>query len=59
MSERYYSGAELAKRLAVNAETIRRHAAAGKLKSVRVGRVRRYSESAVQRWLAENGDDRR
>ena len=39
--------------LAVNPETIRRAAAAGKLRSVRVGSERRYPESAVREWLSD------
>jgi len=49
--ERYYTTSELAALLAVHPETIRRAAARGDLRSVRVGRDRRYSESAVQEWL--------
>lgn len=52
MIELHYSTQELAQRLSVNPETIRRAAASGALRSVRVGRVRRYSESAVAEWLA-------
>jgi excisionase family DNA binding protein len=50
--ERHYTGRELARLLAVNPETIRRAAAAGRLRSVRVGSERRYPESAVSEWLA-------
>jgi len=49
--EQHYTTAELAKRLAVHPETIRRAAAAGRLRSRRVGRDRRYPESAVQAWI--------
>lgn len=49
--ERHYTTAELADLLAVNPETIRRAAAAGALRSIRVGRDRRYPESAVEAWL--------
>ena len=55
MIERHYRGRELADLLAVNAETIRRAAEAGRLRSVRVGRERRYPESAVKAWLAGEG----
>lgn len=51
MIERHYTGAELAELLSLNPETIRRHAAAGRLESVRVGNDRRYPESAVKAWL--------
>lgn len=49
--EPHYTGRHLAELLAVNPETIRRAAARGELKSVRVGPHRRYPESAVREWL--------
>jgi excisionase family DNA binding protein len=52
MIERHYTTAELASLLAVHPETIRRAAASGALRSIRVGRDRRYPESAVVDWLA-------
>ena len=52
MIERHYKARRLAELLAVNPETIRRAAASGALRSVRVGRERRYPESAVKDWLA-------
>lgn len=51
MIERHYTTAELAELLAVHPETVRRAAASGRLRSVRVGRNRRYAESAVREWL--------
>ena len=56
MIERHYRGQQLAKLLSVNPETIRRAAVAGALGSVRVGRERRYPESAVKDWLAQRGE---
>jgi len=53
MIETHYNGRQLAKLLCVNPETIRRAAAAGALRSVRVGRERRYPESAVKDWLEQ------
>jgi excisionase family DNA binding protein len=53
MIERHYSGKALAGLLSVNPETIRRAAVVGRLGSVRVGRERRYPESAVREWLAQ------
>jgi excisionase family DNA binding protein len=50
--EPHYSGKALAGLLSVNPETIRRAAAAGRLRSVRVGTERRYPESAVKAWLS-------
>jgi excisionase family DNA binding protein len=52
MIERHYTTAELAELLAVHPETIRRAAARGALRSIRVGRDRRYPKSAVEVWLA-------
>lgn len=52
MIEPHYRGRDLAALLAVNPETIRRAAASGTLRSVRVGRERRYPRSAVMEWLA-------
>lgn len=54
--ERHYTTAELAKLLAVHPETVRRAAAAAELGSIRVGRDRRYPESAVLKWLAALGE---
>jgi excisionase family DNA binding protein len=54
--EPHYSGKQLAAVLAVNPETIRRAAASGRLRSVRVGSERRYPESAVKEWL--EGEER-
>ncbi len=56
MIEPHYSTQELAELLAVNPETVRRAAASGELRSVRVGRVRRYSQSAVEAWLSRNAE---
>ena len=53
--EVHYTGKEFANLLSVNPETIRRAAASGQLRSVRVGRDRRYPESAVTEWLALAG----
>ena len=52
MIERHYTTAEVAELLAVHPETVRRAAAGGELQSIRVGRDRRYSESALLRWIA-------
>lgn len=49
--EQHYTGRQVAKLLAVCPETVRRLAASGKLRSVRVGSERRYPESAVREYL--------
>ena len=51
--ERHYTTRELSELLSVHQETIRREAARGRLRSVRVGSDRRYPESAVRAWLNE------
>ena len=57
MIERHYTTRELAQLLSVNPETVRREAARGHLKSVRVGSERRYPESAVRAYLERVKDD--
>lgn len=57
MIERHYTTAEVAELLAVHPETIRRAAAAQQLRSIRVGRDRRYSESAILEWLASLAEE--
>ncbi len=56
--ERHYTTRELAELLSVHPETIRREAARGRLRSVRVGAERRYPQSAVEAWLREREDAR-
>lgn len=51
--EKHYTGRQVAELLAVCPETIRRLAARGVLRSVRVGSERRYPESAVKEYLAK------
>jgi excisionase family DNA binding protein len=54
--ERHYTTKELAELLSVHQETVRRAAARGLLKSVRVGSERRYAESAVHDYLKRDED---
>jgi excisionase family DNA binding protein len=56
--ERHYTTAELSRLLSVHPETIRRAAARGDLRSLRIGRDRRYSASSVRAWLAGLSDGR-
>ncbi len=51
MIERHYTTAQVAALLAVNPETVRRLAARGQLRFVRVGAELRFSESAVREYL--------
>jgi excisionase family DNA binding protein len=50
--ERHYTVRQLAERLEVHPETIRREAARGHLRLIRIGRELRFAESAVREWLA-------
>jgi excisionase family DNA binding protein len=54
--ERHYAPKELAEILSCSTETLRRAAARGELRSVRVGADRRYPESAVRDWLSRGSD---
>ena len=51
MIERHYKTGEVAKLLAVNPETVRRVAARGKLRFVRVEAELRFPESAIREYL--------
>jgi excisionase family DNA binding protein len=51
MMERMYTTRQVAEAWSVNPETVRRLAARGLLRSVRVGSERRYPESALQEYL--------
>lgn len=50
MLERHYTAQQLADLFALNAETIRREAARGHLRFMRVGKDLRFAESAVKEW---------
>jgi excisionase family DNA binding protein len=49
--ERLYTTKEVAEAWSVNPETVRRLAARGLLRSVRVGSERRYPESGLREYL--------
>lgn len=56
--EQHYSAKTLAKLLDCHPETLRRAAAAGELRSIRLGgHDRRFPESAVNEWLRGRGGD--
>ena len=59
MIEKHFSTRELAELLNAHPETIRREAMRGRLRSVRVGSERRYSESAVKEYLAQREQEKR
>lgn len=52
MIERHYTVQQVADLIGVHPETIRREAARGHLRSIRIGRELRFAESAVIEWLA-------
>ena len=54
--ERMYTTKQVAEAWAVNPETVRRLAARGDLRSVRVGSERRYPESALREYLQSRED---
>ena len=56
MIERHYKTRELAERLGVHPDMIRRAAQRGELESIRIGLDRIYAESAIERFLAANAD---
>ncbi len=56
MIERHYKTRELAERLGVHPETVRRAAQRGELESIRIGLDRIYPESAIERYLAAHVD---
>jgi excisionase family DNA binding protein len=56
MIEPHYTTVQVANLLAVNSETVRRLAARGELRFVRIGSELRFLESAVQEYLdRQNG----
>jgi excisionase family DNA binding protein len=54
--ERHYNGHELAELLGVDYETVLHMAQTGEIESVRVGRLRRFPESAVLDYLDRQRD---
>jgi excisionase family DNA binding protein len=57
IDQRHFTTQELAEFLGVHPETIRREAARGRLRSIRVAAERRYAESAVRDYLARTAED--
>ena len=58
MIEPYYTVDQVAARVAVNPETVRREVSKGQLRCIRFGRHMRFSESAVKEWLDSKRDRR-
>jgi excisionase family DNA binding protein len=54
--EPHYTAQQLAKLFALNAETIRREAARGNLRFIRIGKDLRFAESAVKEWCESKKD---
>lgn len=52
--ERHYTGQQLAELLGLDYETVLGKAQAGEIESVRIGRLRRFPESAVNAYLDRN-----
>lgn len=50
MIERHYTTQQLADLFALSTETIRREAARGRLRFIRIGKDLRFAESAVKDW---------
>ena len=58
MIEQHYSTREVAGLLRVHTETVLRYAQRGELRSVRIGRDRRFPESAVRDFLERRTEAR-
>jgi excisionase family DNA binding protein len=50
MIERHFTTREVARLFGLNPETIRREAARGRLRFIRIGKDLRFAESAVEEW---------
>jgi excisionase family DNA binding protein len=55
--EKQYTGHQVAELLEVDYETVLHLAQTGELSSVRIGRLRRFPESAVRAYLDRNRDN--
>lgn len=58
MIEQHYTTREVAALLSVHTETVLRYAQRGELRSVRIGRDRRFPESAVREFLERRTEAR-
>lgn len=59
MVETFLTVKEVARRLAVGRTTVYELIAKGDLVAIRIGRARRIPESALERWIAQQLDERR
>ena len=57
MPERLHTGQQVAEMLGVSYDTVLSLAQTGELRSVRVGRLRRFPASAIDEFIARNIDD--
>jgi excisionase family DNA binding protein len=55
--DKHYTGKELAELLSLDYETVLHLAQTGEIASVRVGRLRRFPESAVRDYLSRQRED--
>lgn len=56
--ETFLTVKEVARRLAVGRTTVYELIAKGDLVAIRIGRARRIPESALERWIAQQLDER-
>ena len=56
MIEPHYTVQQVADLVGIHPETVRREAARGLLRRIRIGRELRFAESAVQEWLDSKRD---
>ncbi len=58
MEDKLYTAAQVAQRLSLSTETIRRCVKQGKLQSLKVGQQLRITEAQIQEFIKGDGDQR-
>lgn len=58
MEDKLYTAAQVAQRLSLSTETIRRYVRQGKLQSLKVGQQLRITEAQIQEFIKGDGDQR-
>lgn len=58
MEDKLYTAAQVAQRLSLSTETIRRYVRQGKLQSLKVGQQLRITEAQIQEFIKADGDQR-